>query len=234
MTPPHPLSSPKILPGPPVHGEPTIASIFSTAQLTTSPFLPSLVRVINLAFNASHDAFPELNLHTHGNRLASTDELLSGLQDPETFVLIISRPESEEVIATSSARRYFGSSAREYDSSALEQKKSSPWERTAPVEPGAEEWELKLMATDPSAQGQGLAKWMMETVEAEIVARSKAKWEAMHRDDSSPPKLRMVLCTLREIMGEFYLRKGYVKDYELERGEGYAFHIIHLSKTITA
>jgi GNAT superfamily N-acetyltransferase len=223
------INQSKVLPGPLVHGEKTTASIFSTAQLSSEAFLASLLETINLAFRQSHSVKPELLLRSQGDRLGSIDEFLTGLQDPESFVLIISRPGSHEVIATSSARRYHGP-PRKAPSSGIELR-NSPWNRTAEVEPGAEEWELKLMATHPSAQGQGLAKWMMALVEREIVERSKAKQASANA--TAPPNLRMVLCTPRELTGEFYLKRGYTKDYEVWRGEGYNFHIIHLSKAIT-
>ncbi|SMR61859.1 unnamed protein product [Zymoseptoria tritici ST99CH_1E4] len=222
------LSAPRLIPGPLIHGLKTTASIFSVPQLVQSPFLPSLLSTINQAFAASHSLRPELFLQSHGPRLSSIEDFLSNLQDPDSSIIIVSRPGSDEVIATSSARRYIGPPVK--DLAAVEVKKS-PWTRTIEVEPGAEEWELKLMATQPDVQGQGVAAWMMALVEREIVARSQAKWAA-REGEAAVPRLKMVLCTLRELKGEFYLRRGYVKDYETSRGDGFQFHILHLSKTI--
>lgn len=218
------LGAPKTLQGPLVHSKPTTLSIFSTKQLTNSPFLPSLLSVINQAFRLSHASKPELGLRSQGERLGSIDEFLAGLQDPESFILIVHPAGTHTVTATASARRYHGPSTTGVAT------RNTPWERIVPVELGCEEWELKLMVTAPEAQGQGLAAFMMRTVEQEIQSRYEAK--AALVEEAKGKRLRVVLCTPRELTGEFYLRRGFTKDYETWRGEGYNFHIVHLSKDI--
>lgn len=79
------------------------------------------------------------------------------------------------------------------------------------------------MATTPETQGKGLAGFMMGAVEEEIAVRRRRDGEK---------KLRIVLCTPRELTGEFYLRRGFGFDYETWRGEGYNFHIVHLSRDV--
>ncbi|EMF07985.1 uncharacterized protein SEPMUDRAFT_159545 [Sphaerulina musiva SO2202] len=224
----------KTIPGPQVDGRATTTSIFPTSQLTQSPFLPNLLSTINTAFRDSHALKPELGLTNHGERLSSTQEFLSALiSDPESFVLIISYPhDSSTVLATASCRRYHGPPKdRPVDA-------NLPWLRTLDVAPDTEEWELKLMATDVRVQGQGLAGYMMRTVEGEILERFQRRIE-MGRESSGgvaaaglPGKVKMVICTPMELMGGFYLRRGYTLDYQNWRGEGYNFHIAFMHKMI--
>lgn len=86
------------------------------------------------------------------------------------------------------------------------------------------------MVTAPEAQGHGLARFMMGTVESEIRRRYAEKLAAGEGEEGK--RLRIVLCTPRELTGEFYLRRGFKEDYETFRGEGYQFHVLHLSKDV--
>lgn len=226
-------NQPKVQDGPRVHGRATIASIFSAKQLEASHFLTGLVKTINTAYTNSHTIKPELKMRSQGPRLGSTAEFLDALRDDsEGFVIIVSFLGSSEVISTATSRRYLGP-AKENGSPFYVQ--NSPWYRQAEVEPDTEEWELKLMATDPEAQGQGLARFMMALGEREITMRFHAKTALLKgvEAEQHPKKLKMVLCTPRELTGEFYLRKGYTKDYEVWRGDGHNFHVVHMSRQIT-
>lgn len=207
---------PQTQPGPDIHGKPTLLTLLSPPQLKTSPFLPSLLSTINTAFRVSHATKPELGLNNQGDRLTSIPEFLNNLSHPECFTLVIHFPESAAVLATASARPYSGPDTSGSVS------RNTPWMRIVPVEEGYEEWELKLMVTAPEAQGMGLASYMMAFVEAELRRRRSGQGK----------KLRIVLCTPRELMGGFYAKKGFTKDYETWRGEGYHFHIVHMSKDV--
>ncbi|GIZ38042.1 hypothetical protein CKM354_000146900 [Cercospora kikuchii] len=201
---------PKTCPGPQLKGRDTMASIFSSAQIGTSRYLANLVKTINDAFRQAHASKPELGMTTQGERLGSTEEFLANLSsDPESFILIISYPESDNVIATASYRRYHGPlKDRPVD-------RNTPWFRTSDVSPDTEEWEMKLMACDLDFQGYGLAGYMMKTGEAEIVQ-----------------SLKLVICTPLELTAQFYLRRGFTMDYQVWRGEGYNFHIAFMHRII--
>ncbi|KAF2208218.1 hypothetical protein CERZMDRAFT_91628 [Cercospora zeae-maydis SCOH1-5] len=222
------LNVTKTSPGPRLNGRDTTTSIFSTAQIGQSIYLDNLVKTINDAFRQAHATKPELGMISQGERLGSTEELLENLSDdPESFILIISYPDDDGVIATASYRRYHGPvKDRPVD-------RNTPWFRTLEVSRDTEEWELKLMATDPHYQGCGLAAYMMKTGEAEIISRFLQKLEA-HRGASAhvPSKLKLVICTPLELTAHFYLRRGFVMDYQVWRGEGYNFHIAFLHRHI--
>ncbi|KAI5364571.1 Putative acyl-CoA N-acyltransferase [Septoria linicola] len=218
----------KTKPGPKVNGKETLTSIFPTTELGRSAFLPNLVHTINAAFGAAHNIKPELLMQSQGDRLGSTEEFLANLStDPESFVLVISYLESDEVIATASYRRFYGPARdRPID-------RNTPWLRTLEVDPDTEEWELKLMATDVKAQGNGLAGYMMKVGEDEIQQRFQQKLlEGRNSGSDVPRKLKMIICTPLELTGQFYLRRGYTLDYQTWRGEGYNFHIAFMHKMI--
>lgn len=218
----------KTCPGPQLKGRDTITSIFSSAQIGRSRFLPNLVKTINDAFRQAHASKPELGMTTQGERLGSTEEFLANLSsDPESFILIISYPDSDNVIATASYRRYHGPlQDRPVD-------RNTPWFRTSDVSPDTEEWEMKLMACDLDFQGCGLAAYMMKTGEAEIVQRFHQKHMIARGNGTAvPSKLKLVICTPLELTAQFYLRRGFTMDYQVWRGEGYNFHIAFMHKII--
>lgn len=221
-------TTPQLFVGPPVGNLSTTASVFSTAQLKQSGFLPSLVKTINLCYADSHALKPEMGMTTAA-RLASVESLLDSISDdPELFILIIHHAASSSVIATATCRRYLGPS----------EDTQNPWLRRIPVHPGCEEWELKLMATHPSVQKQGLASFMLGLAEHEVVRRHEVKYQRLCQGldlgDIRPERntVRMVLCTARELYGDFYLKKGYKKDHEVYRGGSENFHVIFMSKTL--
>lgn len=218
----------KIIPGPRINGKEAVTFILSTAQLSRSPLLPKSLKIINAAFRTSHDSKPELRMNSQGDRLRSTEEFLAALSgDPESFVLIITYPGTDDVVSTASCRRYLGPPTNRPGD------RNTPWIRTLDVAPDTEEWELKLMATDVNAQGQGLAGYMMKAVEAEIKDRFRLKHSlASGSGASQPNKLKMVICTPLELTGDFYLRRGYTMDYQTWRGEDYNFHIVFMHKMI--
>ncbi|CAK1359293.1 uncharacterized protein RHO25_002692 [Cercospora beticola] len=217
-----------VRPGPQLKGRDTITSIFSAAQIGTSRYLPNLVKTINEAFRQAHASKPELGMKTQGERLASTEEFLANLSsDPESFILIISYPDSDNVIATASYRRYHGPlKNRPVD-------RNTPWFRTLDVSPDTEEYELKLMASALDFQGYGLAAYMMKTGENEIVHRFHQKhMVAQGNGTTVPARLKLVICTPLELTAQFYSRRGFIMDYQVWRGEGYNFHIAFMHRII--
>lgn len=207
-------------PGPLVQGKETRVYVYSLSQLEQSPFLPSLVSTINEAYAENRESLPSESAPVP--RLNNIEEFFSNIRgDPQAFTIIISYPQSDQVLATATARGYYGPK---------EGPVVSPWIRISDVEDGVEEWELKLMATTPAAQGCGLATYMMDLVEKTIISRTRIANSALI--GSQPKRLKMVLCTPLELTGPFYTRKGYTEDYRVPRGEGYNFHIVFLSKEI--
>lgn len=206
--------------GPPVHSEPSIVTIFSAEQIQHSDFLPGLIKTINAAYLKGHKSKPELRMELN-DRLGSTEEFLANVSsDPESFTIVVARPGSTKVIATVSAARFHGPP----------EGVSSPWMRTLHPEEGSVEWVLKLMATEPSAGRQGLAGFLLALAEREIVRRSGEARDLDETPTSSPVK--MGLCTPKELNESFYSKRGYLKDYEVPRGDPFNFHVIHMSKVL--
>lgn len=86
------------------------------------------------------------------------------------------------------------------------------------------------MCTSPSSQGQGFAASMLEIVESEI--KNSYKVRVSRGEVEAGRELRIVLCKVQELMGEFYERKGFERDYETRLEEGGKFRIVHMSKSI--
>ncbi|KAF7198089.1 hypothetical protein HII31_00445 [Pseudocercospora fuligena] len=216
-----------LLSGPLVRGKPTSVSVISSRDISTSRFLPGIIGVINAAFSESHYRNAQLGMNGNFPRIASDEEFLRNItHDTEAFAVAIHPKDEKEVFATATARRYSGPSS---DPTA----RITPWVRRLEVEDGFEEWELKMMATNPDLQGQGLAGYMMKFVDDEVIRRFSKKQltnAASHGDLAK--RLKIPLSTPTEVNGSFYLRKGYKVDYENERGEGYNFHIAFMSKEI--
>lgn len=93
------------------------------------------------------------------------------------------------------------------------------------------------MATDPAAQGQGIASFMMQLIEKEVIRRTQNNADILEvprggRIRDSAYRLKMTLCTPLEFTGSFYTRKGYTEDYRVPRGDGRNFHIVFMSKIV--
>lgn len=177
--------------GPVIDGVPTRIVTYSARQLQDSPQLPSLFELVNLAYQISdQQSFGS----STGDRLKSIEDVVLGLKnDPESFIINLSylyKP--EEVLATAGCRRYHGPDADT----------TLPWACSNAPDPGTEEWETKMVATQPSLQGKGLASYMLKAVEREVVSRSKRKTTG-----GSDAKLsKMSICT--PTYADFYTRRG--------------------------
>ena len=211
--------------GPSVNGEPTVFSLFSPRQLVGSPLLPSLQSVINAAFSLGHSR--DAVLPANALRLQREGQYLEELGDaPGTFTYIVHRRDGRTVLATATSKRYSGPFKVVHES----QSQHKTFTRITQPDPDIQEWELNLMAVEPSAQSQGLASYLMQLVEKEIRSRCK---QAVDR----PRNIKLVLTTIKEINEKFYARRGFTMDYETFHGPGYlrsprGFTVIHMSRSI--
>lgn len=220
------LSEPKAEEGPKIDDKPTNILTFSAQQLKSSNLLPGLVKTINLAYFTSEKK--SLGEST-GARLGSIDELILVLRDdPESFIIVLSQPHSpEEVLSTATCRRYYGPGPDF----------SRPWECCHTPDANTEEWELKLLATHPSAQGKGLASYMLGLAEREVAARFRAKLDSRAysecKEDGIPAQTKMILCTPKPLFGIFYAQRGYQEDYlKFREKPGFDFEIAFMSKLL--
>ena len=97
------------------------------------------------------------------------------------------------------------------------------------LEPWIDNWEIKLLAVDPSIQKQGIASLMLRLVEEEI----RRRWEAAvvgelatvgakrDRSKGKERKLRLLLSTLKEMNAAFYERRGWVLTEDRRMGKGF-------------
>lgn len=208
--------------GPQLEDGSTEVLTLSAQQLRGSTLLPSLFKTINQAFLISEDK--RLGATT-GDRLKSTDELVSALRDdPESFIIVLTQPHSPgEAVSTATCRRYFGP-APDAD--------QNPWACSHTPNVDVEEWELKLLVTHPSAQGKGLASYMLELAEGEVVARFRAK-SVNASGDTVQTQAKMILCTPKPLFGEFYAKRGYHEDYlKLRQKPDVSFEITFMSKML--
>jgi len=238
--PSHP-NKPIVTDGPIINGRLTAVTQYEPYQLVGSPLLAPLRRLVNKAFSVSHAQTGGVVLPANIDRLRSEDEFLQNMgTDPGTFNYMITYAGTDEIIGTVGAHRYVVPVLEAVAGGGREGQRSTFARVKAPVggDGKAEMWELKLMATDVSLQRQGLASYMMALTEAEVKRRFKA--EALANGGSEEQvRLVMVLTTIKELNEAFYLRRGYVFDYETVHERGFmgsetGFTVNHMSKVLDA
>lgn len=212
--------------GPTINDKPSEIVTLTAQQLRTSNCRPGLVKTINLAYKASEQKSLGAS---QGDRLGSVDELILVLRDdPESFIIILTQPhEPEEVVSTATCRRYLGPPS---DAA------TNPWACSHSPADGTEEWELKLLATHPSAQGKGIASYMLALAEREVMERSHAKSAAMINGSgqaNASTKVRMILCTPKPLYGKFYAGRRYQEDYiKIREKPDVSYEITFMSKVL--
>jgi GNAT superfamily N-acetyltransferase len=231
-TPEDPKIPPVTYAGPEIKGNPTTVSLFTTSQLQASPLVPSLCTVIN-------DAFRTQGHHKNGLVLVPLDRLRYDGQlfdelgtAPGTFTFVLSYTGTDQVLATASAKRHYGTEVSVEKDPSLPHKQGNTWTRFGPLEPDGDAWELSTMAVDPSMQRQGLAAYLMRLAEDEI----KRKWiEERGRD--SGRRLRVMITTIKQVNHAFYSKRGFTMDYEVSYEKGHldspcGFSTAHMSREI--
>ncbi|KAK3676596.1 hypothetical protein LTR78_003370 [Recurvomyces mirabilis] len=229
------ISPPQTQPGRPINSKETTLTLYEPPQLVGNPILLPLRDLINHAFDTSHTSHAMFSTP----RLSTPEYYLESLgSDPGTFAYILTDNKTGTPIATAGAHRYV---APVFEATTSEQKRTfarvqlpSHITHAISTDPQTEIWELKLMAVAPSLQGQGLARYLMDLVDQEVVRQVRA--EGRGRAGGSG-KLFMLITTLKEINGEFYARRGYGFDYETVHEEGWmgskrGFGVVHMSKKV--
>lgn len=87
------------------------------------------------------------------------------------------------------------------------------------------------MCTAPEVQGRGLAEFMLGIVEMEV--RRSFKERVERGEVEAGKRVRIVLGKVQELLGEFYERRGFERDYETWAVEGVRFRVVHMSKDVT-
>lgn len=228
--------------GPMVNGRPTTATLLDPKELESSDLLVPLTVMINSAFDVSHSSS---NILGGTKRLDRHEDLPIQIGGADgTFTYLVSYADesiktSQQALGTVSARPYNVPASRDDLPSYI--KKESAFSRLrAPIRriPDAqtlELWELKFLAVDPTLQKQGLAVYLMNLAEAEARRRSEAKRKTKPGDESV--ELVMVLTTIEDLVGPFYVRRGYELDYKTFQDVGYmgtevGFTVAHYSKLL--
>ncbi|CAK3786958.1 Hypothetical predicted protein [Lecanosticta acicola] len=209
-----------------IDGQPLVVFILSPDQLQQSGFLPSLVTTINAAYRYRFKLQPELKVQSSESRLSSEEDFLSSTSsDPAAFVIVLSPRGSVETLGTASCAPFRGPP----------EGVSSPWVRNLEPQPDCTEWMLGLMATHPSAQRHGLASFMLDLAEREVIRRSVQQTEQVPKERHPTPlgAVKMILSTAKELNEAFYTKRGYQMDYDFPRGQGFNFHVTHMSKLLT-
>ncbi|KAI7497584.1 hypothetical protein KC367_g5759 [Hortaea werneckii] len=278
--PPAEVEAPLSFPGPTLQGKSTTVTLYNPAQLsslakssTNNSSSPGqfirLFHMINRSFSQSHAHSSTTGgkalIPSHLDRLNSPEEFLAQVgSDEGTFVYIITydSPDRGDVpVATAGAHRYdapvLETTGEEEGGEAGQGRKvfrrvGLP-ERAmeiAAMEVDVHCWELKVMAVDVEAQGQGLASYLMKLVDGEVKKRfgsligansdgkiaspAAAKGDASNVD-AGRRRLFMLLTTLKEINEDLYARRGYQKDYETWHAPGTlgsetGFTVVHMSR----
>lgn len=213
--------------GPTIDDKPSEIITLTAQQLRASNYRPGLVKTINLAYLSSEEKSLGAS---QGDRLGSVDELILVLRDdPESFIIILTQPHApEEVVSTATCRRYFGPPA---------DAPNSPWTCSHSPADGTEEWEVKLLATHPSAQGKGVGTYMLALAEREVMERFHTKLcgntQESDQVNGATAKAKMILCTPKPIYGKFYAGRGYQEDYiKIREKPNLSFEITFMSKAL--
>lgn len=192
-----------------IHGRQAVTSLLTATELSTSPFLPLLLSLINTAFSHAIANGPKDLLPSTYRRLHSTSDIIREL-GPDALVYIISTspndPDELVVYATASVK-CFTSKVTDSTSEFIRNFKHID---VADLVANVERWELTLMAVDPSIQRQGLAGKLMGLAEKEIRRRTKV---AGH-------EVQIVLTTAKAHNEHFYTKRGYITTGEKEVEKG--------------
>jgi GNAT superfamily N-acetyltransferase len=189
--------------------------------LQLSGLIPQLFDLINAAFANSHSRDGVISTVTL--RLQSEAQLVRELSASGTFTFVVTYTGTKVALGTASAKPHCNGSL-EHDMTGAER---SIFTRMEPLKGDVASWELVAMAVDPPVQRQGLAGMLMEMVEVELKRRTvDAKSEV-------EKPLVMLLSTVKEVNGDFYAKKGYMRDYETQYGPGcmgseHGFTVIHM------
>ena len=217
--------------GPQVNGRSTTLTLFSPLQLASSSMLPSLYGVINDAFRG---AYEKKNIKPAKSRLQYDGQLQDELGNkPGTFTFVLHYSGTDEVVATASGKPHTSELqvASISNTASPEEAKRTMWKRLAPIPEDKVAWELSTMAVDSTAQGHGLAGYLMRLTEEEVRRRH------MTSGCASEKQLILVITANKERVGQFYLQRGFTKDYEIWYEKGYVenergFNIVFMSKPV--
>lgn len=226
-------SAPESFSGPEVNGQSTTVTLYSPTQLANKPsVLLSLYKCINIAFHDGHHKNGEDLLRS--DRLKYEQQFLDELGNaPGTFTYIMTNAGTEDVLATATAKRYWGDEVIAVQGEAAE-KEESIFKRHGSLPADTEAWELSTMAVDPALQGRGIAGLLMRLVDEETKRRYLSADSA-----TRPKRLVQMITTVKEKNLEFYTKRGFVKDYETAHTKGFlgsenGFHVIHMSRVLLA
>lgn len=220
-----PNKSMHVFPGPVANGKRTTVRLLNRPQLIDSGLLPQLQDLINVSFASQHAR--STGILEGVPRLRHDDQLLEEMgHAPGTFVYIISTlPDSgageNELIGTAYASRYHGVTQWPEGPG-----KERTWERLGIPPPDTEAWELHMMAVRPGYQRQGLAAYLMDLVDAEVMRRSE-----------EGKKRVLFISTIKQSNEAFYLRRGFEESYSVEWPVGHMgsrapFTVVHMDREI--
>ncbi|MCJ1379280.1 hypothetical protein MMC17_002381 [Xylographa soralifera] len=194
-----------------INGSRTTTSLLTTPQLEASTFLTLLELLINKAFSHSIVTGPKDLAPTSFRRLQSSTQMINEV-GPEAFIFVVHTPidteEEVRVFATASAKRRTG---KTFDSE-IELVSQFKMLQSLDVGLNVEQWELMLMAVDPTVQKQGLAGNIIGLVEEEIRRRTAGTGK----------EVQIVLTTAKEYNEKFYSRRGYIATGEIKIEAGTA------------
>lgn len=225
---PHSSFKSHILPGPIINGEPSALHLLGRSELSQSPLLVPLCDLYNLAFGEAHASHPPW-IPSTVRRFEHPSDIINEL-GPDDFIIYIitsvpapqpahdGEPLLPKVYATSSVRRY----RHKADTSHLDDIQRAFLRLQFAPDDKLDDWELKVLAVDPSIQKQGLASRLLALTEAEIVRRVQE--EALQQASVGAQgtgvgeagetgrdgkRIRLQLSAIKSINFEFYKNRGY-------------------------
>lgn len=202
--------------GPQINNRPTTVILSTPPDLAKTPLDGPITDMINDAFLKSH--VPAKIMGTV-QRLRGEDAFSNQVGiGPGVFTYVVTFEGTTQVLGTVSARPFNPPADWDAHHKKLLAEPDSNKRRGLPFarlqspkrrqpELECEMWELKLMAVDPGLQRQGLAAYLMQLAEDEVVRRA-------NEANGKELEVLMVMTTVKELAGPFYEKKGYELDYE--------------------
>ncbi|KAF2219531.1 hypothetical protein BDZ85DRAFT_252753 [Elsinoe ampelina] len=181
---------------------------FDYSELNDVQLIRSLTYTINEAFNLSHvqsRALPASRPRLVDDSAYQTHMGTKG----GTLSIVVQHPQSRAVLATVAAKPYIPLSPEEFGK--LTGGREIFTRREVPDGAGSQLWEISLLAVSPQYQRRGLASYLMEAVEKRVRQACAAR---------GATDVTFLLCTIKEINGDFYDRKGYKRDYATYQAPG--------------
>ena len=199
--------------------------VLNSSDLALSPFLPSLVDLLNYIFTYAHvNGVPGKSfLPVENKRFDSGPQQLPNELGPDGFCIIMfeeSEGFEKKIIASGSAKPFKPFKEGEVHGSKTnmlfkrDPKAVQPEDGLNGAKKNEARWELLAFGVEKDLKGQGVGGLLTEIAIAEIRRRVAAEWKAKQSTTEggsadAEPKIVLMLSTMQDLNEPYYLRRGW-------------------------